>query len=194
MNKYKKKKKDFSKWIDCSFGENFKRDGYCVRGFHYLKCINNYQCYSCSAAEDLVKYNLSKPFPLSVIDEKSCLKHSGIGSNYAKKVVALTLDAMLYYGKDECLYYQMFYCVDGIGCFPGSPSAIVEGYFVSDPENVFTIQRSDIIGIPTFEVCKRYDNYYFTLTCKLCGYLKGVMSDDCNKAPLSSDEQLKIVF
>lgn len=149
--------------------------GYCERvpGI-MLRCQRNYQCWDCDIA-DRVKYNLgADPPPHPPIDERSVFMDKGRKQyNYFRKIVAVRSETLESLGYKPLLYYQLFKCEDGPGCLPGNTVWEIDGYFIAEPDKPVTLRRSDILGIPTFAVFKKYDKYFFANTVKESGYMEG---------------------
>ena len=149
--------------------------GYCDRAPGLvLKCINEYRCESCYIADQIkINYGDSPP-PHPVIDERSVFMDKGKKMySYFRRVVAVRPEVLERFGYKPLLYFQFFKCVDGPGCIPGNTVWEVDGYFLAEPDKPVTLRRSDILGIPTLALCKRYDKCFFANSVKECGYLQG---------------------
>ena len=150
-------------------------EGFCKRMMGIvLRCNYDYQCWKCEYADRAQTNFANDPPPYPTIDVRSVLpERSGKQLNYLNKVVAVTDDCLTRLGRRPLLYYQFFKCVDGYGCLPDNTVWEVDGYFLSEPDKPVTLQRLDILGIPTLNVCKNYDRYFFANTVRDCGYCKG---------------------
>ena len=163
-----------NKSFKASFMLARREDGTCRRiPGGMLKCTNDFRCYACVFADRAQRASIADPTFFGVVDENTVMPEKHEGLVYYHRLVAVREFVLERFSFDSCLYHQLFWCEDGPGCLPQNKVGAIDGYFFSDPNKPVTLLRSDILGVPTFAVCRRFDNFFFTNTVRDCGHFKG---------------------
>ena len=160
-----------------------RRDGLCDRSPGiFLHCPYNYCCWRCEYAEAMRDFVIYDPVPIPCIDAAQVLRSDKDKSAcFYGKIVVVKKEYLESIGARELLFYQLFKCTDGPGCFPENPVGEIDGFFISAPGKNVTLLRSHILGIPVIDVCRTADRLFFTNTIRDCGHLEEseVVLNDC---------------
>lgn len=176
-NKKKKRQREFDKPLPKpTFVTSTYLRGYCDR-IHLgvrVRCEHNYQCHLCDLAyRTALTYRVNPPHYPVLTADGVLGSGRGKGYSYYNKIVAVKEETLEKHDRKSTLYFQLFKCDDGYGCLPGNDVWEVDGYFISHPDKPVTLQRSDILGIPSFNECRKIDRQFFLNTVAECGYLEG---------------------
>ncbi len=138
-----------------------------------LACRNGHDCARCEIADSIRKVRIEKNKDNSELffwnDVRPATPMGG-GRSWIYMPVISKPETLKKAGLEVNMYNQIFITTDGLGMFFGNDGSELDGYFLAEPNKVYTFGRQDFYGIPNDKAVRRYEELFLI---DLKRYMKG---------------------